>query len=96
MSNYTSYVYENTTSYACQWWWDGSGLAYQILAGPVFNNLYVLAGIFAGFLADIWNRKVFLVISLVIWSVATGLTGFAQEYWHLVIFRALLAIGYVG
>ncbi len=63
------------------------------MAGPVFNTLYVFAGIFTGFLADFWNRKVFLVIGLVFWSLATGLTGFAQAYWHLVLLRAMLAIG---
>ena len=82
---------ENTT--ACRWWYSGQGLVYQILAGPVFNNLYPLAGVFTGFLADFGNRKVFLVISLVFWSVATGLTGLAQKFWHLVVLRALLAIG---
>ena len=81
----------NTT--ACRWWWSGTGLVYQILAGPVFNNLYPLAGVFTGFIADFGNRKVFLVISLVFWSLATGLTGFAEKFWHLVALRALLAIG---
>jgi MFS family permease len=84
----------NTT--ACRWWWSGTGLVYQILAGPVFNNLYPLAGVFTGFIADFGNRKVFLVISLVFWSLATGLTGFAEKFWHLVVLRALLAIGAAG
>lgn len=78
---------------ACRWWWSGEGLVYQVVAGPVFNNLYPLAGVFTGFLADYGNRKVFLVISLVFWSLATGITGFAQKFWHLVVLRALLAIG---
>jgi MFS family permease len=80
----------------CRWWWSGEGLLYQVLAGPVFNNLYPIAGVFTGFLADLGSRKVFLVISLVFWSIATGLTGFAQTYWHLVVLRALLAIGAAG
>ena len=79
----------------CQWWWDGSGLLYQIVAGPVFNNLYILAGVFTGFLADYGSRKIWLVISLVFWSIVTGVTGFVHQYWHIVILRALLAIGSV-
>ena len=78
---------------ACEWAHDGSGLLYQIVAGPVFNNLYPLAGIFTGFLADYGYRIVWLVISLTFWSVITGLTGFIKHYWHLVLLRALLAIG---
>lgn len=80
----------------CQWWWDGSGLLYQIVAGPVFNNLYILAGVFMGFLADYGSRKVWLVISLVFWSIITGVTGFVSQYWQIVILRALLAIGSVS
>lgn len=83
----------HTFESACRYWHDGSGLTYQVLAGPVFNNVYIVAGVLMGFLADFGNRKVFLVLSLVLWSVATGLTGFATHYWHLVLLRALLAIG---
>lgn len=79
---------------ACKWGYDGSqGSKYQILAGPVFNNVYPFAGIFMGILADRFNRKILLGFSLLFWSLATGATGFAQAYWMLVIFRLLLAIG---
>lgn len=91
-----TFEYNGTEVSVCHWWYDGKGLLYQIVAGPVFNNLYILAGVFTGFLADYGNRKIWLVISLVFWSLATGVTGFAQEYWHLVILRALLAIGSVS
>ena len=85
---------DNVTTEICAWDHDGSaGLEYQILAGPVFNNLYPLAGVVMGILADRFNRKIMLGISLLFWSIATGLTGFASSYWMLVIFRLLLAIG---
>lgn len=87
------FTYNDTSMHACRWWWDGSGILYQILAGPVFNNFYIFAGIFLGFLADYGNRKIFLVVSLVVWSLMTLLTGLAKQYWHLVVLRALLAIG---
>jgi len=87
------FMYGNMTYHACEWWYDGSGVLYQVLAGPVFNNLYILAGIFTGFLADYGRRTVWLVLCLLFWSIATGVTGFAGAYWQLVIFRALLAIG---
>ena len=77
----------------CTYTHDGSGVLYQTLAGPVFNTVYPLTGILVGILADIYNRKILLAISLAFWSIATGLTGFATEYWMLVVFRMLLAIG---
>ena len=83
-------------SQVCKWGHDGAeGIKYQILAGPVFNNIYPLAGVFMGILADRFNRKILLGLSLLFWSIATGLTGFAQNYWMVVLFRMLLAIGYV-
>ena len=96
--NDSSLMFENNgTEYSvCRWWWDGTGILYQVVAGPVFNNLYPLAGIFTGFLADYGSRKIWLTISLVFWSVATGLTGFSKAFWHIVLLRALLAIGYVS
>ena len=79
---------------ACKTGLDGSvGLKYQILAGPVFNNIYPFVGVFMGILADRFNRKILLGLSLLFWSLATGATGFSQNYWMVVLFRMLLAIG---
>ena len=77
----------------CEYNHDGTGLTYQIVAGPVFNNLYPLAGFVMGFLADYGKRIIWLVISLIFWSAVTLLTGFSKAFWHLVLLRALLAIG---
>ena len=81
--------------HACKYDYDGTGLLYQLVAGPLFNNIYIIAGIFLGFAADLANRKVLLVISLVWWSVMTGLTGLTNEYWQLALLRFSVAIGYV-
>ena len=83
----------NATLNVCEFHHSGSGLTYQIVAGPVFNNLYPLAGLFTGFLADYGRRTLWLSISLLFWSVVTGITGFAKVFWELVVLRALLAIG---
>ena len=83
----------NDTINVCEFNHDGSGLLYQVVAGPVFNNLYPLAGLFTGFLADYGKRIIWLVISLFFWSAVTLVTGFAKQFWHLVVLRALLAIG---
>lgn len=80
---------------ACKYDYDGTGLLYQLVAGPLFNNIYIIAGVFLGFAADLANRKLLLVISLVWWSVMTGLTGLTHKYWQLALLRFSVAIGYV-
>jgi len=80
---------------ACEYDYDGTGLLYQLVAGPLFTNIYIIAGVFLGFAADLANRKILLVISLVWWSVMTGLTGFTNKYWQLALLRFSVAIGYV-
>ena len=80
---------------ACKYDYDGTGVLYQLVAGPLFNNVYIIAGVFLGFAADLANRKVLLVISLIWWSVMTGLTGLTQQYWQLALLRFSVAIGYV-
>lgn len=84
---------DNSTVHVCEYSHTGTGLVYQIVAGPVFNNLYPLAGLFTGFLADYGRRTLWLAISLFLWSAVTAITGFATRFWQLVLLRALLAIG---
>lgn len=74
----------------------GGGFQYQILAGPIFIVIYTFAGIGLGYLADISNRKLLLAFCLAFWSLMTLLTGFATEYWHLVILRFGLGFGEAG
>lgn len=83
---------ENITQQACKYDYDGSGLDYQILAGSAFNNVYPLAGLFLGPLADFISRKILLAISLFLLSVFTGMIGFAAYYWQLVLLRMGVAI----
>jgi MFS family permease len=54
---------------------------------------YALALPFAGVIADRVNRKALILGGLVFWSLITIATGFATEYWHLVVFRALEGLG---
>lgn len=80
-------------SYVCTWDYTGQGIEYQIVAGPVFILVYTFFGIFIGFAADLYNRKVILGISLLTWSVMTLLTGFINSYWQLVVLRFGLGLG---
>lgn len=81
---------------ACTWDYNGQGLEYQLLAGPVFILIYTFAGIPVSFTADMYNRKNFLALSLIFWSVMTILTGLVKEYWQLVVLRFLLGLGEAG
>lgn len=83
-------------THICYYDYTGLGFEYQLLAGPVFIVVYTISGIILGYAADISNRKNILGICLAIWSTVTVLTGFAQEYWHLVLLRFALGIAEAG
>jgi len=85
----------NGTHAVCKWDYNGQGLQYEILAGPVFIVVYTLAGIPLSLLADFSNRRNLLAAGLALWSTMTLLTGFVHAYWQLVVTRFLLGIGYV-
>ncbi|XP_050414954.1 protein spinster homolog 1 [Patella vulgata] len=82
--------------HVCKWDYLGSGFQYQLVAGPIFIVIYTFMGIFIGFLADRYNRKVLLAICLMFWSAMTLLTGFIGDYWQLVVLRLGLGAGEAG
>jgi MFS family permease len=55
--------------------------------------MYAAALPFAGIVADRANRKALILGGLLFWSAVTLATGWATEYWHLVLFRALEGLG---
>lgn len=46
-----------------------------------------------GYLGDRISRKYLIAGGIFVWSVATVLTGFATDYWHLIAFRVLIGVG---
>lgn len=50
------YVISNKS--VCSWDYDGSGVQYQVLAGPAFIAVFTISGIIIGTLGDIYNRLV--------------------------------------
>ncbi|KAL4218887.1 hypothetical protein ACF0H5_021475 [Mactra antiquata] len=91
-------TYDNGTHkhHVCDWNYNGQGFEYEILAGPVFIVIFTFGGIFIGFAADRYNRKILLASCLIFWSVMTLLTGFVQNYWQLVLLRFGLGFGEAG
>lgn len=54
---------------------------------------YFLTSPFFGFLGDRFSRKVLIALGILVWSLGTVLTGFAQGFATLLAFRALVGVG---
>lgn len=61
-------------------------------------SLFVSAfgGLFAGVIADYWGRARALAIAILFYAVFTGLTGLAQNFSQLLVYRALEGLGFGG
>ena len=71
------------------------------LLSTVFLWVYGLVSPFAGYLGDRFGRKRTIVISLVIWTAVTFLTGYSRNFGDLLIARALMGgenstVGFIG
>ena len=66
------------------------------LIGSVTLLASAFGGWFAGILADRFGRVRTLQITIVWFAFFTFLCGFAQSYWQLLLFRALMGLGFGG
>lgn len=57
------------------------------LQGLGFTLFYALCGPFIGWMVDRHNRRLIIFIGIVIWSVSTAASGFADSYSHLLLAR---------
>lgn len=57
---------------------------------------WALGGAFFGRLGDVLGRSRALTLTILTYACFTGLSFFAQEWWHLMIFRFLAALGIGG
>ncbi|MBI1319402.1 MAG: MFS transporter [Candidatus Hydrogenedens sp.] len=55
-----------------------------------------LGGILFGWLGDRWGRRPVMALTILFYSVFTGLTYFATELWHVAALRFLVAMGVGG
>lgn len=58
-----------------------------ILYGTAFSFIYALCGIPMGRLADIYSRKLMIIVGLVVWSLMTVVSGFATSLTFLIVAR---------
>ncbi len=70
-----------------------SDLQLALLGTTSFVVFYTLLGIPFGRLADRTVRKNLIAIGLVIWSLFSGLTGFADSFWTLFFCRVMVGVG---
>lgn len=77
----------------CEWQYNGQGYQFQVLVGPAFVATFSTTLLFMGVAADNFNRPLVFAIGTLIFSVSCFLTGFAEEYWHLVATRVGIALG---
>ena len=55
-----------------------------------------LGGIFFGWLGDRWGRKPTMVLTILFYSIFSGVTYFATSLWHVGVLRFLVAMGVGG
>jgi MFS family permease len=68
--------------------------------GDVFLGIFLvggaLGGVLFGALADRWGRRPTLIATILVYSVFSGLTYFAQTLWQVAVLRFLVAVGTGG
>lgn len=67
-----------------------------LMTGFAFAVFYVVMGLPIARLADRSNRRNIITIALTVWSGMTAISGFAQNYWHLLLARIGVGIGEAG
>jgi MFS family permease len=68
--------------------------------GDIFLGVFLvggsLGGIFFGWLGDRWGRKPTMVLTILFYSIFSGLTYFATSLWHIGALRFFVAMGVGG
>lgn len=64
-----------------------------LLQGPAFGLFYATMGLPLGWLADRVHRVRLMAVAIVFWSLMTFLSGYANEYWQLLLCRFGVGFG---
>ena len=62
-----------------------------LILGPAFSLVYVTSGLFIGWLVDRVRRTWLVAAGVAFWSLATAVSGVAQNFWQM--FMARLSVG---
>lgn len=66
---------------------DVSDVEMGFLQGLGFVLFYALCGPFVGWMVDRYNRRMVIFAGVIVWSMSTAASGFANTYTHLLIAR---------
>jgi len=69
-----------------------SNLQIGLLYGTAFSFIYAVCGIPMGRLADLYSRKLMIVLGLIVWSLMTVVSGFATSLTFLIIARMFVGV----
>ena len=67
-----------------------------LLSGTAFAIFYATLGMPLALVADRWNRRNLIGLSLAVWSGMTALSGLAMNFWQLAVARIGVGIGEAG
>jgi MFS family permease len=70
-----------------------SDVQISLLQGLSFGILYATAGVALGLTADRYSRRNLLALGVLVWSLATIMGGFAQNFQELFATRVLVGLG---
>jgi MFS family permease len=80
----------------------GAGATREAISrwGDVFLGIFLVGGtfggIFFGWLGDRWGRKPTMIVTILMYSIFSGLTYFATDLWQVGILRFFVAMGVGG
>ncbi len=69
-----------------------SNMEVGLLYGTAFSFIYAVCGIPMGRLADLYSRKLMIVLGLVVWSLMTIVSGFATSLTFLIVARMMVGV----
>lgn len=73
-----------------------SDMGMGLLSGTAFAVFYAVLGMPLALLADRWNRRNLVALSLAIWSGMTALSGVVTSFWQLAAARVGVGVGEAG
>lgn len=73
-----------------------SDFAMGLLSGTAFAVFYATLGMPLALIADRWNRRNLIGLSLAVWSGMTAVSGLATNFWQLAVARIGVGIGEAG
>ena len=84
----------------CYWNYSGSGIEYQVLAGPAFIAVFTFSNLITGLTSDriagyskYIGRHTLMACGVIVFSISLFLMGFSNAYWQLVLLRMGIAAG---